>query len=505
VTEKMRLESIIKRNRRLIGLITLILLASLMFAPTSPIQLSSLWNPGFEGAKCIFYGVDFRFAEDWEGTYQLHRYQDAEPVLATHQYLGFWDKIYWGSTATPNDAVIEWASGDTHLITEQKQVKRQYPSLEIHVENNIQLEDITRQGDPLGWNPDDPTSGRRIEYMHKKVVKEDVGDKILYHYNVTKETFFIAPAEFWIGLALVPSQTNAGTGSGWREGEWQNVVLWFRLDWTTWDNAYLDSWLNDPEINVFNNPHEGKVLNKQKSYEYRGGFPITGWIQGWEKAGWTSSGEYQESPLWYETRGREEKTYTDTELAILKDKLMSKTRFAPGLVGQFLSLYTEPSASFEYEVPIYSGDTFPEDTITKYVKSPHSSMKSVMYFPINILNFGTYADGDWWNRWTVYYPTAYFRIRVLYGVYGNFTYLWTEELAKDPNIDYPDEPERHQTIVIDVPGVGVWFSGAVEWLSNPFNQMWILFFTLVVVVIVVSVFSPGVWTAMFKTFGKYGR
>ena len=249
-------------------------------------------SPGFEGAKCYFYGSHFPRSSwtSYAGTDVLHKYQDAESYLVkriTGEGAGTrTNTVSWSSYATPNDAGMRFESRLHYLMGGQDEVSCK-PDLGIHVESNIQLEDINRQGDPLGWNISDPSSGQRIEYWSKTAVKEETADKVLYHYTLTKESFIVCPAEFWVGFYLVPSQGNTGgTGSGWREGEWQGIVVWFMLDFTTWDNAYKDPWLDDPKVNVFDSPHNGTVLNQQRTADYRGGFPIAGWIQGWEKGGW---------------------------------------------------------------------------------------------------------------------------------------------------------------------------------------------------------------------------
>jgi hypothetical protein len=443
------------------------------------IILFGVINPGFEGAKCYFYGSYFPSASwsGYVGTDTLHKYQDAEAYLIKYtgsEGLGTRiNTVPWTTLATPNDAGMGFESRLKYALGGQDEVKCM-PDLGVHVESNIQLQDINRQGDPLGWNDTNPMDAQRIEYWSKTAVKEETAGKVLYHYTLTKESFIVAPAEFWVGFYLVPSQTDANTGSGWREGEYNNIVVWFMLDWTVWDNAYKDPWLDDPKINVFTSEHEGQNINEQRQWTYRGGFPITGWIQGWEKGGWQKmaweegavSNSNAESPSWLQTRGTENVIYTPEELADLKDILMAKCSFAPSLIGQFISLYNEPSASFDYEPQLYEGSTFPTDTVTDYVKTPDSRMKKTMYFPINILNFGTYADptshvGPIVTGWRIFYPSCYFRIRTLYGVYGKFTYLWTEELAKDPNINYPSEPERHETTVIHVAGfdLGTWWQG----------------------------------------------
>jgi len=408
-------------------------------------QPYGVFNPGFEGAKATFYGADIRLTS-WTGAFQLHRYQDAENPLATY-YDGFryFQTIYWANTATPNDANIGWKIDDYVGHGD-----RELPTLEIQVESNLQLQDINRQGDPTGWNITEPMDARHIEYWTKTAVKTSETDTaITYSYNVTKESFFLAPAEFWIGYILVPSQTNAGMDSGWREGEWQNIQTWFRLDFNVWDNAYYDEWINDPKLNIFASEFGGVVANQQRLYEYRGGFPIAGWIQGWEKAGFASDfpGEERFSDIWIETKGMQSKTYSIDLLGDKKNVLMSRVQFSPGLIGSTISLFDEPASQFSYTTPSDAGS---HTDATKRVKSPDSRLKKVMYFPMTIQNFGTLALGDWWNGWTVYYPTTYFRIRMLYGVYGKFTYLWTEETAKA--LEYPGF-ERRGTTIIHAPGL----------------------------------------------------
>ena len=485
------------------NLIILLLIAMLVIffvsMPSLAIMLGII-SPGFEGAKCYGYGADFRWGNNWPGTYILHRYQDAEEPLVSNQYYGSWDRIYWATVATPNDMRVGWQTGSTHLITGAKMIDKEYPTVGIQIESNIQLQDINRQGDPLGWDITDPMSGKRIEYWAKTPIKEETADKVLYHYTVTKESFIVAPSEFWVGFYLLPDTKNAGTGSGWREGEWNNIVIWFMLDFTVWDNAYKDSWLDDPKINVFTNDHEGKIISRQRTDDYRGGFPIAGWVQGWEKAGWTSVGP-EESPVWLQTKGKEDKTYTIDQLAQLKEKLMAKVDFTPGLVGQFLSLYNTPSATFDYEPSMLEGN-YADDDVTQYTKTPDSRMQKTMYFPINIGTFGTLVQGDFWHGWTIYYPSAYFRIRMLYGVYGNFTYLWTEELAKDPTVNYPEEPERHGTTVITIPGIKQTVFGWTDWFANPFNQLWLFFILIIIVLVIVTVFNPGVWATVALTLRK---
>jgi len=484
----------------------------------SPFLLGIL-NPGFEGAKCTFFGSYFPSGSwaSYSGTDQLHRYQDAEATLISKSQQLAWvtatNTISWTSLATPNDAGLGWQYKEQGLTT----ITKDKPDLKIHTESSIQLEDITRQGDPLHWNDSAPMDGRRIEYWSKTAVKVNERNDpatnqtiITYQYELTKESFILAPAEFWVGFYLVPSQANAGgTGSGWREGEWQGIVMWFRLDFNVWDNAYKDSWLDDPKQNVFTSTYDGQILNQQKLSDYRGGFPITGWIQGWDKAGWTSTMSEQEGPVWATRRGKNgDAYYTADQLGTLKNALMAKCSFSPGMVGQFLSLYNSPDVNFQYKSDMTAGDLSNNGALASDVKTPDSTMKKIMFFPINIENFGSLADGDWWNGWNVYYPEAYFRVRMIYGVYGTFTYLWTEEVTKpwdQGGLTFPEQVETQGTTIITTTGAGAWTTGITDFFGSPTGLLWTFFVIMVIAIVVVSAFNPGLWTALFMSRQKGGR
>jgi len=446
----------------------------------------SIPNFGFEGAKSNFYGAYFPSSSVWSG-YQginlLHKYQDAEPYLVkssgTEGAATIIKTVGWTNIATPNYAGMNFEWRKKYALGGSDEVTRK-PDLGIEVQSNIALSDINRQGDPLNWNVTDPMNVQRLTMYTKRLVKvAETETTVTYSYNYTGQEFLFIPTEFWVGFSLAASQTDASTGSGWREGEWQNIVCWFRLDFNVWDNAYKDPWLDDPNTNIFDSKYNGTVSAEQHLYEYRGGFPIQGWIQGWNKAGWTSSGtDDQGDPVWFDLKGKTQGTYTSQQLAQIKEKLMSKVAFAPDLIGQFISLYDSPDSQFSYELP--------ENLEPNLIQSPDSSMKKVMYFPINIVNFGTVTEGDFWNGYTVYYPSAYFRVRMIYGVYGKFTYLWTEEVTKPVDqggLDYPNETEQHGTTVINTPGVGSYFTGISDWFSNPI----VLFIIIAIVIIIILV------------------
>jgi len=510
-----------------------VLLILLVVFATSSYVLSG-FNPGFEGAKCYFYGAYFPSAS-WEGyspTDTLIKYQDPETLVLRDTHMeglgNVTNTVSWTTRATPTDAGLGslwklqplWGGAS----------KRAKPQMNIKVESNLQLQDIDRQGDPLNWNTSNPMDARRIEYWDRKAVQisqvNDTDSKALittYSYNLTKESFILAPVEFWVGFTLGPSQIDALTSSGWTEGEWNNFVVWFMLDFNVWNNAYKDAWLDDPAQNVFNSEFNGSILNQNKLAEFRGGFPIAGGIQGWEKADMTSGLTKATSDLWAEVHysganvGKKD-VYTADQLATLKPELLAKCQFAPGLVGSAISLYNAPEIKFQYKSDLLGqgADLSNSASLTGRVKSPDSTMSQTMFFPINVQNFGTLVKGDWWNGYTVYYPSVYLRVRMIYGIYGNFKYLWTEQVTEpwkvvDPvtgqvtypgGLGFPKEIERQGTTVIHTPGVGANFEGAANWWTSPLTQFWSMLIVAVVVIIVVSIASPGLWTVLASRRGE---
>lgn len=490
-------------------IILAVVLIFALLAFTVEASLMGTINPGFEGAKCDCYGIYFGdWSGDWDNKNMLHVYGDPEiPIMYWPEYnilnqLVGEHKVSWTTFGTPNDVGVgchNWKYPLTPKVWD-------YPELNIEVESNVQLSEINKQGDPdpLGYNSENPLQGRRIEYWGLKGVKAtETEDKVIYEYELTKESFLIVPAEFWVGFSLTASQTDAGTASGWCEGEWKDMTAWFRLDFHIWDNAYYDDWFDDPQVEVFKTEYGGTITSQQKLTSpdaYRGGFPIAGWIQGWEKADMTSDvwAGKQQSSIWYNIKGDKEGKYTDDQLYELREILMAKCEFSPGMVGQYICLYDEPDIHFTYVEP--SNTNFDKETdLTQSVKVPDSAMQKVMYFPINIQNFGTYAEAKGYMGvygWNVYYPSAYFRVRMIYGVYGSFKYLWTEEVTKsmdEGGLDFPEEIERHGTTVITTTGPLTPFEGIASWFANPFNQLWIAFITIVIVVLVVTFLNPGLW------------
>lgn len=493
----------------------------LMIYGLTKMDVFNVYNPGFEGVKCNVHGINFAWGNMWDGVNILHRYQDHENILMFAE--GSTDRG-WTSTATSTISTIKWGTAATPnyvTVTGRTEIPgysvRSVPDLFVHVENNPQLQDVNRQGDPLGW--DLGTDLRVVNYwlpdLMEATVVSETDTTITYDVSATRETVLLVPVDFWLGVGVDASTENALRSSDWREGQWKDMAVWFRLDFNTWDLAYGNDWKNDDGGQTFDAQVNQYAANYQLSSDYRGGFPIAGWIQGWEKAGWTSYESNAESPTWFKSKGKDERTLTLEQSAILgiKDDLQSRVNIAPSTVGTTLSLYTEPSSQFIYSTELETAvgeDPAILEQMIDGVKTPSSAMQKTMYFPVNILDVGTKVTGDWWNGWTVYYPTVYLHVRVIYGVYGHFTYLWTQEVTKDVSeggFDFPEEFERKDTTVVYTPGAGESFSFLGDigaFLTSPLGILVVLLslFMIILVILAVTGALPGLFALLTVLAGR---
>ncbi len=468
----MRIETWLRENKRLLAILFLFLLIGYGGTELASV-VDTIINPGFEGGKCYFWGARFNgFPTDWQGQDELHVYSEYENPLLYHESWPLKDEVYWATPNQPSNPSVVW---DQHLIGG---VDTQ--TLTVDVQSQIQLEDVNRQGDPLGWNDTDPLSARRVEFWSP--IEETTKDNKI-EYRLEKQSYLLVPGEFWIGFYF-PAIPDKSTVSDWSEGDWQNVQCWFVLYWNEWNNAYQPYWEKDAD-----SPEE-ITANAEVLREFRGGLPVSAWIKGWEKAGYTDEGERVDDVWWYEAGSDDD--YTEEQLATMRQELMAKISFTPERRGQFLDMFTSTDTNFEYEFELEEEKNVKSKSETEqFVRNTiDTGMEPVLYFPITINNLGTYVKSKGFLQgYEIYYPSVYFRIRIIYLLKGTFTYLWTTQVTEEP-IEYPEEYERERTTIIYQPGP---VTPMVDWFQNPFNQLWIFLILIVAVVIVISVFSPGLW------------
>jgi len=301
---------------------------------------------------------------------------------------------------------------------------------------------------PTWWY--DHGSGQiRSEIQHPVIRDDPVGldDRTLEYYKyvkvsdteveIRKVVVDMVSADFVIQISAVPGQ---GIHT------WEDLVIWYELDTVTWMNAYKDEPPADPD------PLTNDSVELMSS-NYRGAFPIIGWIE-----------EYKD---WI---------FTDEEGLMRSsppnDESVAYVQLSPDLEGRFIDLYTTP------------GTTYTLATNEEVLANPEAALRPSalpdprfaenVYFKITALNFGAYVEptgllGDY-SSCSVWYPSVYYRVHVVYAIYGEYVYLWTEELAEEEGYDYEDEWEaRNTTVINDTDPIKAFFDGLNDWLGNPWN------------------------------------
>ncbi len=135
------------------------------------------------------------------------------------------------------------------------------------------------------------------------------------------------------------------------------------------------------------------------------------------------------------------------------------------------------------------GDVITNDTLLSYQGhdlDPEIFRKDY-WMRLNLMSFKPLSWDEWllWHNWK--YPSAYLHFTVYLFVVGQWTvYFKTGEVP---------ELKPHTPIVNLFNPIGDWF-------SNPFNQLWLFFSIMVIVIVAVTVLNPGMWTAIFVSRKK---
>jgi hypothetical protein len=320
-----------------------------------------------------------------------------------------------------------------------------------------EIQHPTIQSDPIG------VQAQTIEYT-KNIMNPATG-KLELHNCVCE----IKPVDFVIQISAVK-----GTGSY----TWKNTQLWYALDSIVWQNAFKVT----PDSNLANNS-----LTYTASY-YRGAFPIIAWI-----------GQYQ-NDVWTDQNGLEHKGFpTDTALNFFG--------LTPDLSGRFIDLYT--NASNTYTVSL--GSTQAQNTadmnqnqLDAYLAPnvlPDPRLSETAFFKITLDNFGPYIQPTGllgsMSSVTTWYPAVYYRVRVVYAVYGDYVYQWNTQNAA--NVGYTNSTWTVRTTTSDTsvdPLTGL-LNGIGALFSNPFTWILILLFCGIGVV-VLWILAPVISKALSK-------
>jgi len=475
------------QNRFVIAAVAIFLAAIL---GTQVFAGHGLWLiPGFEGAKCELVGAVQMGWPDWNG-YNTYGPFNRGAYIADHEAAGSSDQVYWANS-DPFNALIVWDHRGLNYLDRIQML--------VETQQQVKLENLDRMGDPLDWNGTEyfntvqyqPNSERELG---KKVEGEET------RYTLTKKTILLVPAEIHISISIPPANDHAGAhSSGWQEGEWPNLELWFKLDFTVWNTltkpyAGSDVLPEDRTDGILTSFGESPMTEygiQKALYEQKGGFPIAGWVQGYlENVGPDWPEDYDDE-IWNVIKSDySHPTYKLTEKT--KAVLDAKTNTIPSLIGRSIALFSSANDPSE----TYTGNYVGFQTILEQARV-YSLVPSQVpaYFPITVQTLGTHVEGMWPGPWDIYYPAVNYRIRVIYAVYGTFTYLWTVKTSED--LGYPGWETRQYEWVQTQDPFG-WLKG----ILNPWNLIFSFLFMGLIVIAILAIFAPSVLIMVTKILGR---
>jgi hypothetical protein len=369
------------------------------------------------------------------------------------------------------------------------------------IETDIQLQDFNYQNStalPTLQNTTNPTQAVYLQYWHTSQTTNPNGS---ITYTVTKQDVLLVPGDFHLTIWIPPSKDHNNEVSGWEEGTWSNLELWYTLYWYDWLNAlapYVQSDPNPPAI-------PANATNRQALFSYRGGVPISAWIQGYYAPIQTDTGQIWDMLSAQQAKSGlgSTKTYAGAQLpADVYQTFVGemKNGLTPSLTGRYIDLYTEPSDQFQYV------DLAPSNPTSAAISAIPDAQTQLPqeYFKIGVLGLGTIpkVSGGLLGTgvgatYTVYYPAVNYLIRVIMGVYGQHTYVWTTSTAQQ--VGYPGWQNRTVTIAV-TPGI-VLPSFSWPQLFSPLNLEFLGVF-LIAALVIVTIFNPGIWSQILGSRGN---
>ena len=437
-----------------------------------------LWLPGgVEGAKVSLVGVR-GLVQGWDN-WGVPVEAKLGNAIEWHNFLGSWDKNSFYNS-DPNNMIIN----NVHHYLDGAEDHLQFL---VETQKEIQLENLDYMGDPLNWNETHQLDIVQYQPLQDRSVinwQLPNGD---YRYQLVKRSILIVPGEAHITLSIKPGNEPTEHSSGWQEGGVFPIELWFKVDftvWSTWGYEGVDSMPPSIPANATD-----WVANP---YNRKGGFPVTAWIQGYKK----NILEDWDASVWKQIRSdgaQPDKWITEHS----KANLDALTQTTPELIGSSVTFFSDWINPYEQYTG--SGTGFVEildDARRVYPWAGGAVAPS--YFAIAVgPTFSTLTEGGAFGPWDIYYPAVNYRIRILFAIYGEFTYLWTTKTANDTG--YPGWEDRTVTIVHS--------AGYFDWLtsilSNPMFQLFLFMFMVLIIIVLLAIFAPGV-LMVISAVGKRG-
>lgn len=466
-------------------------------------------NPGFPGAYCATYGVNFEGFQGWTGTNEVHVAGNGVHTILSHSTaINGNDVVYWGDCSSTSLTIVhDFNAPPLSGISSTEQ------ELETDVQSPIPLASYNYQtATPLNISQNIATwdQGEELSFWNPTGIQSNTtttlanGTRInSVTYTGEVENLLLIPGNFWIDISIPSSRSNAGTGSGWQEGSWTNLDLWFELYWYNWLSVYsmtLKQNAGSPPSSVMDQNARAEQFNSV------GGFPIQGWIQQYESL---MNGQDISSIEQCKGSSSINVSATGVSLSTLQN-IEGSISLAPQYNGQSIPLYTKASDS--YVLPTaYMLNGEPSGSLDLQaqglLQSPdYQTVLPAEFFKIHINSIGTYTDGDVWSGWTVYYPAVSYLVRFIFAVYGSQPFVWTVNtalsLGYNATANYQVPPAQwtnKEIVTVTQAGIG---TGLDAWLSNPWNlaQLWMIIAMVIVLIIVVT--NPGV---INKILGRKGK
>lgn len=507
----------ISKNKKLVVLLLIgILVFFLGSTATGSIHLNIV-NPGFEGAKVNCYGVVIKSSgatTGWSGLNSIHFVGDNEIPIASAGILKPSESYYWGPSSGASQFTIQHFAYKYYTYSPTVLTEHQ---LSTEVESNIQLQDFNYQNStPLAIpETNDPTLADYIQYWHlsanSAITSSNSTNSTGYitttitnstTYTLTKQNILLVPGNFHLDVWLVPSQDNSNTGSGWEEGTFSNLELWYTLYWYDWLNSLGPVIGKDPDPPTI----PDGAINRESLFKVRGGVPISAWIQNYYMPITTDSGQSYDL-LKVQTSDKLTLAGSQLPADVLSSlKAMVQNGMTPSLGGRYLDLYTEPSDQFGY-VNLQPSNISAAALANADSPVPDSQTQLPnQYFKIGVQGLGTVtvAHGIFGaGPYTVYYPEVSYLIRVIMAVYGTHTYVWTVKTATEQGYNtvttLPNGTQvvtsgwENRTIQATTGGGGlVWPTFDLGSFLSPANLEFLLILGAIVL-LAVTVFNPGVW------------
>lgn len=442
-------------------IIYIALLLGLVIAGPSLLRMGIV--PGPEGLNLELSGVQFaEYSNTFWELGEISNNQVLESLDTSEGFLwGFYDTHVEMKCVFPNPyntqfkkTIDESASAGVLWPTTESQM---YTTLQVERERPT-VSQVNIHGDPLGGDVS-PTQIRYLEYFSPRI-KE--GNQISFK----KYCIHVVPVDFIIQMSV--------RGDRWVG--WSDTHIWFKLDTVVWRTAFSESQVTQIQAWLDKDPPENATLS---AYDYKGGLPIWGWVGEWDPI------------TWYDEKDREDQP---------PQNAYDNVRISPSLEGRELTLYTSPSyenpeIDLEDSADLRDPEALQNILIGEIAALPDPDFATTVYTPIYIEKFYPYyEEGPWFNHWiSEWYPTTYMRVRMLYAIYGEFTYLWTEEEANSQDYEWETRISQYNY------EAGPWeaLAGVGSWFTSPWGIASILLILAGVGMILIIITNPMILLGLF--------